>query len=250
MTEYITHDNGGRPFKVIINDNDVSVYNNETNEFLFEKNVEKVFIGKSPKNKMTTFSGGHGKKFDGNSILLKINDYTYQFIGESIFTFNTYEEIIDYVSPVGNNDVPYPYALDSVGNIYLLLEGVVLINTEQFKTLFEEYDDPYFYYYDHHTISDDAGRVPTKKALCNNINNLYYYHNIKNIKIGDELYTLNYSPTPEERYEDNEIYMLIRNDGSEEVLSKEEYINLIDNYGQLMDFKKLLNKEMQINRLY
>ena len=34
---------------------------------------KKVFIGKSVKNEMTKFSGGYGKYFDGNSILLNIS---------------------------------------------------------------------------------------------------------------------------------------------------------------------------------
>ena len=41
----------------------------------------EVFIGKSPVNAMTTFSGGHGPRFDGNSVLLKReNDYV--FVGD------------------------------------------------------------------------------------------------------------------------------------------------------------------------
>ena len=41
--------------------------------------VEKIFVGKSPKNNMTLFSCGHGKGFEGNTILLHkktTNTYT------------------------------------------------------------------------------------------------------------------------------------------------------------------------------
>ena len=41
----------------------------------------EVFIGKSPVNAMTTFSGGHGPRFDGNSILLK-REKDYVFVGD------------------------------------------------------------------------------------------------------------------------------------------------------------------------
>ena len=37
---------------------------------------------------MTKFSGGHGKEFDGNSILLKIKKDRYVFIGNTIYEFS------------------------------------------------------------------------------------------------------------------------------------------------------------------
>lgn len=70
----------------------------------------EVFIGQSHKNEMTTFSGGYGDKWDGNSILLRIDKLKYVHIGVEVYEFDTSEEIIEYVSSVGNNCVPYPYA--------------------------------------------------------------------------------------------------------------------------------------------
>ena len=84
----------------------------------------EIFIGKSTQNKMTDFSGGHGDKFDGNSILLRIgsqNEYRYVFIGSEIYEFNTDEKITTYISSVGNNCVPYPYAV-SENFCYCMLE--------------------------------------------------------------------------------------------------------------------------------
>lgn len=105
--------------------------------------VERVFIGKSPVNAMTTFSGGHGPRFDGNSVLLKReNDYV--FVGDEIFSFTAAAEIVDFVSPVGNSSVPYPYCVDADGRHYLLLEGVVL---DQIPALGTD-SDPYSYWYD------------------------------------------------------------------------------------------------------
>ena len=78
----------------------------------------KSFVGKSPINNMTKYSGGHGKKFDGNTILLQKNKNTYFLIYASIEEFKVFnDEIIKFVSPVGNNDVPYPYAIGK-NNIY------------------------------------------------------------------------------------------------------------------------------------
>lgn len=78
----------------------------------------QIFIGESKFNKLTSGSGGYGKKWDGNSILLLVsedndgvnNKYKYVHIGIKIFEFTTDEKIIKYVSSVGGNCVPYPYA--------------------------------------------------------------------------------------------------------------------------------------------
>jgi hypothetical protein len=82
---------------------------------IFVKHIkpEKIFIGKSPKIKMTKFSGGYGKEFDGNTILLLLNNNNYAIInGEGIKNFTTNnDKIINYYSIIGNNDVPYPIAI-------------------------------------------------------------------------------------------------------------------------------------------
>ena len=73
---------------------------------------------------MTEFSGGYGDKWKGNSILLRIeneNKFKYVHIGTDIFEFLTDEKIIKYVSSVGNNCVPYPYA-ESENWCYCMLE--------------------------------------------------------------------------------------------------------------------------------
>jgi hypothetical protein len=153
------HDNGGRPFEVLVDKNGVAVYKEvtsadysddseedegsyyDTPSFVF-LNPAKVFVGNSPDNEMTRFSGGYGKEFDGNSILVNTEDNNYVYIGSEIYSFKSIAKIVEYVSPVGNNDVPYPYAIDVEGNVYLLLEKVALLNG---KSKIKE--DPYQYYY-------------------------------------------------------------------------------------------------------
>eukprot|EP00435_Cladocopium_sp_Y103_P039437 s2141_g10.t1 len=170
---YVTLDNGGTPFVVRILSRgsettvticvrrahvDAEAASGETEElqegiWLHEYDtssplmrdvpVERVFIGKSPLNAMTTFSGGHGPRFDGNSVLLKReNDYV--FVGDEIFSFTAAAEIVDFVSPVGNSSVPYPYCVDADGRHYLMLEGVVLDEIPALETG----GDPYSYWYD------------------------------------------------------------------------------------------------------
>ena len=99
---------------------------------------------------MTKFSGGHGKKFDGNSILLNISNNKYIYICDIIQEFTSYSKIIKFVSPVGNNDVPYPYAVDDKNNTYLFSENLC-INNKTHNNKFninKKYDNPYDYYYD------------------------------------------------------------------------------------------------------
>lgn len=124
--KYMIHDNGDRPFTLYINankKNDTIIFKNTyTADDDYKKPIEKfigrlkpktIFIGKSPKCEMTKFSAGYGKKFYGNTILLYMGANKYIHFSRSItkFTLNNSDKIIDYVSPVGNNDVPYPVGL-------------------------------------------------------------------------------------------------------------------------------------------
>jgi hypothetical protein len=128
---YYTHFNGGRPFLVYLGKKDAYIYekpsddvemgNNwsrqmDENKWMYIKLVKhinfiKSFVGKSPLNRMTKNSGGHGKYFDGNTILLQTSKTNYVFIYNSIDNFKLDDKIIEFVSPVGNNDVPYPYVI-------------------------------------------------------------------------------------------------------------------------------------------
>ena len=80
-----------------------------------------VDIGKSILNESTKFSGGHGKKFDGNSILVQLKNNKYLFIGNNIKEFKLDDEIEKYYSSVGNSDVPYPIILGKK-NVYFMLD--------------------------------------------------------------------------------------------------------------------------------
>ena len=148
--KYFTHNNGGRPYLVYVGKNDVHIYirddkkyyidwdnysdDDKKNAWMYVKLVGKykpmsVFIGKSPLNEMTEFNGV-GKKFDGNSILLKIANNRYVFIGAYVYEFSTNNDnIIAYRSPVGNNDVPYPFAYGEK-NVYFMLDETYIPYTK------------------------------------------------------------------------------------------------------------------------
>jgi len=138
---YLTHNNGDRPYRITIKESKLIIINdNNNNEEILSINTNKIWIGESPLTKMTEFSGGYGPKFKGNSILLYIDNY-YIFIGHKVYSFKTEYEIINYVSEVGNNDVPYPYAVDTENNYYLMIEEIKLSVPDEY------YTDPYTYYY-------------------------------------------------------------------------------------------------------
>jgi hypothetical protein len=127
---YKTLDNYSIGFVVLIGrgNNDTYVYGmtrdvlpdnyNGDETILFDMLIAKyvpldIFIGRSIFNEMTDFSGGYGEKWNGNSILLRIghfNEYRYVHVGIRVFEFVVDEKITKYVSSVGNNCVPYPYA--------------------------------------------------------------------------------------------------------------------------------------------
>ena len=132
-TEYLTHDNGGRPFKVSVNNKNVSIYKlpedynydnghaNKKDYTILVKtynNVKQIFIGKSVKGDDANGNNNFGL---GNSVLLEIANNKYVFIGEVIFEFSTSSPVIEFFSMIGNNDVPYPLALTK-DNVYFLID--------------------------------------------------------------------------------------------------------------------------------
>lgn len=271
------HDNGDRPFMVCPKKESdekyqISIYgqdykklsdsdSNEEDSPTYSKlaippiTAEKVFIGESPKNEMTEFSAGYGPKFEGNSILLHISDNEYIFIGQNIFSFTAYSKIIEYLSPVGNSDVPYPYAIDDQDNYYLMVEGIVL------KVPVNAKEDPYRYYYNKHSITaqifyyrltsgDNSEPIP-RKLFINN------FCGIKKFYIGGEPYELTYHSNPERNYERLEKWddfgeglEVDKTDGKRYKLSKGEYIDLIERYGQEAGFFPFMNKDILHKRMW
>lgn len=144
---YFTHANGGRPFEVEDYGNKVIVYKQTYEEEddipfhwirekkLFEIPYKKIFVGDNDLNYEKYVKKGKGSK--GNSILLKHkekNKYTY--IGSDIREFKTIngDLIKKYYSPIGNNDVPYPYAIGEKYT-YLMIEQVYIPNEKLDFTL-------------------------------------------------------------------------------------------------------------------
>ena len=170
---YLTHANGGRPYCVYISPkgNAVDVYKvPDSDEYDEDKDgkvqaytklvksfkAKEVFVGKSPLNEMTRHSGGYGVSFDGNSILVKITSTQYVFVGHQIKSFTTKKEIVKYVSPVGNSDVPYPFGVDAENRFYLMNVNMVIEEVPK-----EMQEDPYGYY--------DKAKLGKKRALSDKL---------------------------------------------------------------------------------
>lgn len=80
MKQYITHDNGAQPFTVKINKNDVIIYKNKYNgdDFIIDKEVMKFkFIKK--------YIGDEFGEFAGNSLLFRLSEIDYLYIGNEIY---------------------------------------------------------------------------------------------------------------------------------------------------------------------
>ena len=62
---------------------------------------------------MTHFSGANdSSSFDGNTLLLECENNEYVYIsGLELFKFKTDDKFIDYISLIGNNMIPYTFAV-------------------------------------------------------------------------------------------------------------------------------------------
>lgn len=146
VKEYMIHDNGGRPFRVAVGKTSVDVYLNEwENQFIRGKQVfhtpyKRIFIGDNDlRDPMAEFPKGKAR---GNSILVHVNANKYIYIGHYIYSFETQGDTIQkYFSPVGNNDVPYPYAIGDE-YVYFMLDCTTVP-----KNVFDLKRDAYTQYY-------------------------------------------------------------------------------------------------------
>ena len=133
MPTYYTHDNYNRPFKVVVDKSNVSVYKDTNEDFdkepVYSKlvrtfTVKKVYVGKSTGGTIGDHTVAQAKEFVGNSILLELASpaNTYVFVGHEIYEFKMPDDNVQkYFSLVGNNDVPYPVLLGK-NNVYFMLD--------------------------------------------------------------------------------------------------------------------------------
>jgi len=227
---YYIHANGDRPFKVVVDDLSVNVniYKRVRNtESVYEsvpyKSFEcaNVFIGQDPNNQSI--------ETIGNTILLQLSNCQYVFIGGCIKMFQTSNTIVEYVSPIGNSDVPYPYAIDDMDNYYLLIEDVVISGRQIIG-------DIYGYYYRNGLITPDRGCVPPQTPIIEHFQNIVVFF------IDDRQWTLTYKPNALFEYDDilrrldgNHMYVE-KLDGKRYLLTQDDYVKLMKDFGDMNSF--------------
>lgn len=144
MPSYYIHDNGGRPFKVTIDGIRAIVRSTRTDIIVLETEYTQIWIGHN--NHKHTYHNMYYEypKQRGNSILLRAPSGTYFWIGWKILRLelNQHERVIEFDSPVGNNDVPYPVIFTNQRVILLIEEITLPIND------MDPREDPYVQFYD------------------------------------------------------------------------------------------------------
>ena len=146
-TKYLIHDNGSRPFEVVINKLNVSIYkktkldSDDYDKLIKKYKVIKVFIGKD--------SAHNNKIFNGNTILLHLGGQKYICVSNSIFEFELTpdDNIVKYFSMVGNSDVPYPVLLGEI-NFYSMVNKQYC-SREEFPHTYKikDFEDSHGYFF-------------------------------------------------------------------------------------------------------
>ena len=172
---YDIYDNGGVPFKCKVLNKDKkieifkAIYDYEEGElieykYVFSRYYEKIFIGDDP---LDFSEQGYNDDFIGNSILIKMLNGKYMYIGDEIYEFNTEDsgtqktdEIITFYSYVGNSGVPYPFAIgkkytylfiekygNEINKFGNIIPGSKIPRVKIPNNLLPKNQDAYMYYY-------------------------------------------------------------------------------------------------------
>ena len=140
--------------------------------FLYFHAKKKIFIGKSEICEKTEFSVAlNNPNFDGSTIILECEDSKYVYIsGIEIFEIRTDDKFLNYVSLMGNNMIPYTFAIGEkytnfISNHYKFFENDKI---EDRKILNPSNDslDPYDYHF-----SKNGFDCFEKLLECNRIRN-------------------------------------------------------------------------------
>ena len=182
--KYYIHNNGDRPFEVIVNKNDVSIYKREKYDSSkhgtyqdYEKIPYEIFITKiKAKSVIIGKDKSMGSSGIGNSILLEMGKNKYVCITDNIFEFTleNNDEFVKYFSLVGNSDVPYPVLLGK-NYFYSMIDktrGSRSYFPENYKT--EDYESGHDFYY---------GKFEKKKGWVTEVKDIKKLKNYTPLKI-------------------------------------------------------------------
>ena len=139
---YDTLNNGARPYRVIVDGTNVSIYKGTQKEdysYDYDKLIRSVKVKK-------VYLGGT-KKGLGNSILLHLSGNKYMYIGHEIYEFQMLDLVDSYFSIIGNSDVPYPVLLGTE-YVYFMLDRCYISRTEfSLSMTKKDWEDAYQRYY-------------------------------------------------------------------------------------------------------
>ena len=98
---------------------------------------EKLFIGYDECDKERTI---------GNTFLVYLGNCEYVFIGGRIMKFKSFSEIKSYHSPVGRDNIPFPYGVDGNFIVYFMYGDYIHSNKEDIEnfTDFSVSEVPYY----------------------------------------------------------------------------------------------------------
>ena len=194
METYRTSDNGGVAYIVEIDFPSLLVYTTKHNGHYWVKDTLirqysrcAYFVGQSFENEVTAFNRTYGPSYNGNSILVRLSDNRYVYIGRTIIEFTTFGRIVEYHSPVDWCLCPAPYAIDDLGNTYLITEDVIIRDVPSGV-------HPYTHYYELSQITTDMGSVPPRPPKKT-------FERIQHWFINGREATMTYRPHPKAEYD-------------------------------------------------
>ena len=212
MDIFIMQYNYRNKYLVVIIDSTVYVYENKICKIdppLFSFQAKNVFIGKSKVCRMTEFSGANNRSdLDGNTLLLECENNEYVYIsGLEITKFKTDDKIIEYISLICNNMVPYAIMIGE-RYTYFLYHRYKFIENDEIEegTLLNATNnslDPYDYHL------EKCGIDSFKRLECSLIHTLYPGHG-EDIEDEDDLF--------EENEEDINIHELQYTNGNNKIV--------------------------------
>ncbi len=157
MEPYIfyTHYNYERLFRVEVDGQIIRIFKHiwevldkDEKDFIIElKSFENIYLGVQPNNIYDSF-------YHGNTLLIKVTNNKYLFVGEMIYAFELNDEVKYYSSRVIKGQA-FPYFLTD-SKCYLLLDNVYIDKNYE--------GDPYEWYYN----NQDKGVDFDYRLLCDN----------------------------------------------------------------------------------
>jgi hypothetical protein len=195
---YVVHDNGGRPFKVVVDKTGIGIYGMTYDEYISDSRNRNYSVLIKKIGKYQGYWYGYDtsqERAHGNSILIQVTGKEYINVGWNVYSFTTDDEIIDYVSPLGNNDVPYPVAYGTK-NTYFMLDMKYILNDElELERTLQNASYLYNEFYGHIGRRGKANNSPSKRYYMDP----YKKIEMKGLKI---IHTqINKTHTPIQKYE-------------------------------------------------